>query len=476
MEKQNLKLKVKNEDVLKDKNNASALQKTLNLLFLIPKYKDFINRKIYENSEFNFDLAEKYLGILGNSKAMVSEYTYKDLIDINTGNELKDKLLELIVLLKEEISKETIALRAREYGHIATLKRELRDEIFLYDFKGLYDLFIDYKKKESEFENRKIGLRDEIKASYDPYVKFYHFASVMISERMDFINKKKPPKKHFADEEIQEALCYIYDTNNAQQAMELYRIDRYREAKKSGNEGEKRVDYSLRWLDSSYVKIEHRSKNICGDPCILLHNSDFFDQTQEFDQIIISNVGIFLIEIKNLKGVIIVDKNSNWIRIKNRDRVGMRNPLEQVRRHEKIVKSFLPNSIPVFSIVCIANDNAILEGEGLEKLPFKIVKSDSLVEFIESVNRDFAPISEAEKNIAISEIYSHMVSSNTKESVSISSDVKEDESLEKDYFQNNICDDDSAQYSKYFDFAIEELGKLSCFYACDLLAKGTFSA
>lgn len=102
-----------------------------------------------------------------------------------------------------------------------------------------------------------------------------------------------------------------------------------------------------------------------------------------------------------------VDKAGNWIRKKNGEEEGVKNPLQQIRQHEKLLASFLPKECRIISILCIANDKAIIEGS--EHCPIPIVKSDLLVEFIENWQTTDSKLSAVQKKHCIAAIYEHMV-------------------------------------------------------------------
>ena len=122
---------------------------------------------------------------------------------------------------------------------------------------------------------------------------------------------------------------------------------------------------------------------------------------------IVSGKGVFNIETKNFTGKLVVDNVGNWIRKKDGDEEGVKNPLQQVRQHEKLLASFLPKGCRIISILCIANDKAIIEGS--EHCPIPIVKSDLLVEFIENWQATDSELSDEQKKDCITAIYEHMV-------------------------------------------------------------------
>ena len=69
--------------------------------------------------------------------------------------------------------------------------------------------------------------------------------------------------------------------------------------------------------------------------------------------------------------------------------------------------SFLPQECRVISIICIANDKAIIEGS--ENCPIPIIKSDMLVEFIENGGENEIKISDLQVEKCVNLIYDHMV-------------------------------------------------------------------
>lgn len=152
----------------------------------------------------------------------------------------------------------------------------------------------------------------------------------------------------------------------------------------SGEKGESNVDYHLRWLGTGYHTV---AKDCYRDEklTILLKKEDFIDEEQELDHIVVSPRGVFLIETKYLKGKIAVKKNGNWVRTEGGEEKGMLSPVAQVDRHHVLVSEILGGLVAeehIHDIICIAHDNAIIEGE--ENSPVPVVKADSLVRFIKT--------------------------------------------------------------------------------------------
>ena len=296
----------------------------------------------------------------------------------------------------------------RRYGPVSILKENLRSSINRLGFMELLELFKEYKAQENYFSELVAQSNLDRKDSlFKQYADIYRLGSVLISDRMNQINRNKTKNKYIPQDLLDEAMVFYYDADSPQDAYAARSAEIYSQAKESGDKGEKKVDYALIWMDTSYVKIEKRSKDKAGNPCILISNPTFIDEKQEYDHLIVSSKGVFSIETKNFAGKLVVDKSGNWIRKKDGGEEGMKNPLQQVRQHEKLLASFLPRECHIISILCIANDKAVIEGE--EHCPIPIVKSDLLVEFIENWKETGSELSDDQKEDCVATIYEHMV-------------------------------------------------------------------
>lgn len=131
--------------------------------------------------------------------------------------------------------------------------------------------------------------------------------------------------------------------------------------------GEEEVEYAIRWLcaESAFhlkaIKKNCETKYRYG--CILLKNQGFIDEQQEYDHILVSDRGIFLIETKNWKGRVEIRLDGKWVRDSENNGclVGVESPLYQIQRHEALIKSILPN-VPIHSLLVFSNSSLILEG------------------------------------------------------------------------------------------------------------------
>lgn len=148
----------------------------------------------------------------------------------------------------------------------------------------------------------------------------------------------------------------------------------------AGKKGEDAVDYALKWMQASgYCSILKDCLTPYGTVSILLKNEEYIDEPQEFDHILIGQNGIFLIETKNFSGTITVTNSGDWIQEKNGISKGIKNPIQQCNRHEALIKSIV-GSVPIVSIICLANDGVVIQGRDNCKIP--VVKVELLEDFI----------------------------------------------------------------------------------------------
>lgn len=147
----------------------------------------------------------------------------------------------------------------------------------------------------------------------------------------------------------------------------------------SGKSGEAKVNYTLKWLNNVGVINNVKLK---GN-----------GEVQQFDNIVISNSGIYHLEVKNIGGEngcrIKIQESGDWIREDNVTGLekGMQNPEFQLYRHQKVLEEFLIKQGflvkgLVKGVIVIANENTIIDGR--ENARETIVKVDSLINYLES--------------------------------------------------------------------------------------------
>ena len=171
--------------------------------------------------------------------------------------------------------------------------------------------------------------------------------------------------------------------------LDLYNKEQEK-IKNSNNRGEKDVEYVIKWFmasnsDKHIVPIVGDCESKYRYNCIMLRNDDFIDEAQEYDHILVTPAGIVLIETKDWKGAIDVTSDGKWIRHKEEDNApfGVASPIQQMRRHEQVMKSILPN-IPIYSILCFSNSTAIVSGKEYIK-DYPVVNIEQLEDELHSI-------------------------------------------------------------------------------------------
>ena len=284
-------------------------------------------------------------------------------------------------------------------GKISSKKLDLLEQLSTIDFMQGVELYKEYVKFSEYFYGIIRGNTCKIYCDANClYYEYYYYGSILISNQLNILNKKASGKKHISESDLNNALMYFYDSYSIEEAKEKQRARDYLGNKKNGLIGENEVNYALKWLDKGYTKIARKDP----EKPITLYNPDFIDEAQEYDHIIVGKQGVFNIETKNYSGKLIVDANGNWIRIKkDGTQEGERNPIQQLRRHEKLLRSIIGSDVPIINIICMAHPKMIIEG--VEHCSIPLVKSDLLVEFIETYKSDVSlsddEISECIKNI-----------------------------------------------------------------------------
>ncbi|MGM9945066.1 MAG: nuclease-related domain-containing protein [Lysinibacillus sp.] len=119
----------------------------------------------------------------------------------------------------------------------------------------------------------------------------------------------------------------------------------------AGYAGERYVD--LRWQDMN-LQIKHA---LFQDYSIQL--GDF---SYQMDTVFVCQHFILILEIKNIVGEIHVDNEKHqFIRIKpDGTREGFRNPVDQVKRHARVLRQLIENPIPIEYAVVFSNSKAII--------------------------------------------------------------------------------------------------------------------
>ena len=77
--------------------------------------------------------------------------------------------------------------------------------------------------------------------------------------------------------------------------------------------------------------------------------------------------------------------------------IGVSSPIFQMKRHESLLKSILPN-IPIYSILCFSNDSVIIDGREFSR-EYPIVYVEQLGEYLSSIQANEVLNEESMRNI-----------------------------------------------------------------------------
>lgn len=188
-------------------------------------------------------------------------------------------------------------------------------------------------------------------------------AAKQYSELKKCERKKEPILALRVDDELFIDGCWNFDIKKKYEEVSTIK----EKLLNSNDPGEKKVDYAIKWctaeLGKPVVEIKRNCESKYRYDCILLAESDFIDEAQEYDHIFVCDAGVILIETKNWSGQVEIRPDGKWLRDKENSgsKIGTESPAFQMHRHELLMKKILPN-VPVYSVLCFSNSSVILDG------------------------------------------------------------------------------------------------------------------
>lgn len=359
--------------------------------------KEYTNRvnkvsSILEPADSDYYVLLQNANLQSELQAIIDEIKYWDggveleVIDEKWCTQRRTILERKIEILNKVHREKLIQKLENEYGIIEELKIKLLKNINGFSFNDALSFF----QYSQELINRK--KKDSFKGdltAYDKYIEFYENASIFISNYLSEINECKSKYVLIPRNKVDASMMYMYNANTIEEVYELNQEKDYFNNRSLGEKGEAEVNYALKWLVGDYIKFDRTPSGKYGQYAIILNNTKFIDEPQEFDHIVVGPQGIFNIETKNYAGKLIIDTNGNWIRIKSDgSEIGERNPMQQIRRNEAVLKSIVGEDIPIISILVMANPKIIIEG--VENFSIPLLKSDRLEEYISTYKNDKA--------------------------------------------------------------------------------------
>ena len=126
--------------------------------------------------------------------------------------------------------------------------------------------------------------------------------------------------------------------------------------------------------------------NKINDYVVCLYNIRFFvgSEKAQFDFIVITKRKIFIIEVKNLLGNLLITEDNRYERTIYKDwgvqKVGMDNPLIQMNYQKKLLQTLLRGyDVEIECLLVMANDKMIIENQSANK---NIIKYDEVESYL----------------------------------------------------------------------------------------------
>lgn len=147
-----------------------------------------------------------------------------------------------------------------------------------------------------------------------------------------------------------------------------------------GEDGEQQVEYRLKWWQAEhqdYRIVARDCTSKYSEKCIRVAAWDYVKEPQELDHLLVGPAGVVHIETKNYVGRIRVVDTDTWDRDKSggSDFVSTPSPAFQVRRHDAVLRHILGPDVPLYGIICIANEKAVLTQTENSEIPVLHIRS-----------------------------------------------------------------------------------------------------
>ena len=120
--------------------------------------------------------------------------------------------------------------------------------------------------------------------------------------------------------------------------------------------------------------------DLFGSDRIQIKNEIFRDVFYDFDHILIARNGIFIIEMLKGNGDLCIENKDQWFWEEDGKRKGANNLRKWFRRREGLLRSIVPEDVPIISICCVENDEGSISGA--ETTGLNIIKLEDTGRFI----------------------------------------------------------------------------------------------
>ena len=358
-------------EIESEKNGSLVTMKLpVNFQTILDKYCSEIGRGLPEPTIYKFDLpvydhdedpSRWYFKKNGNHKFSIDRITkdgtdysiqWKCEIRYNSENGVTEKiertcyLSEVMTVLKQLI--ETPKPKTKFGGFLDSIFSGHSYAEIQKDLPSVYNEYAKLKKK--------IDRRTETR---EYFLNKHNDSSILCVS----VSGENTSRKYLED-------CCGFDifSKETEIRAELLNLQEHQQKlNNSNNEGEKAVEYALKWFlatgDNYVVPVKNDCESHYRYNCILLCKPDFINEPQEYDHIIVCSAGIVLIETKHWKGNVEIRPDGKWIRKTDGESssVGVDSPKFQMRRHEVLMQKILP-SVSVYSLLCFSNASTIIDG------------------------------------------------------------------------------------------------------------------
>lgn len=296
--------------------------------------------------------------------------------------------------------------------------------VYPYDFYCLLDRLEQYLSKKTAPKKALFHKKEKqphLSKSTKILLEFYQTNRKSIEQFRQYVNSTDVEQKEYR-RFCQKQDHYILEVDNEVFFEGYCGFDIHEELEKiqiltsklkaSYDPGEAEVEHEMKWIlaDSKihFTEIKKNCESKYRYGCILLKNPEFIDEPQEYDHILVCDAGVILIETKHWKGRVEIRPDGKWIRDpeNNGKIIGEKNPVAQIKRHEMLMKSIVPN-VPVYSLLCFSNSSLILDGvENFKDYPV------TYVDQLKNIIMQLANLNKASNGVAdyiVKEIEKHKI-------------------------------------------------------------------
>lgn len=144
-----------------------------------------------------------------------------------------------------------------------------------------------------------------------------------------------------------------------------------------GKRGERLVDHQLKFAPDGCEIVEKNGRRI------YLGNNGV---KAEYDDVVVGQFGVLLIEVKYLGGCVYIDDRGSWTQVKrgSGDVLHLGNPSGQILRHRNLMRRIIGDGVPIYDLIVFAHPQGNIV-EGGENCTVPVCRPDEVLAFIEGL-------------------------------------------------------------------------------------------